>query len=238
MFNFFRRSKKDTDARDKKSKDDAKNSSPSPKLIHNNKKDTMCKNNSIEKLIESAPQRNVNETSPKILTEFELGENNEKSAIVNGLLLTTDDITNRNDTTSSSTEETDDDKKTRKMDTKYLTMKRNETPPTSEPRNNTRNVKPCGHGTVAIQPRIPILTSRRDSSGTPPDSPKSFKKQKNDTSDDGSTSDNGSNKSDTISASMKIKLNLPNSFNTTTVLALTDSITGNDTKINDDVKYA
>lgn len=270
MFNFFKRSKKDPDAstsrettRDKKSKEkDVKNTSPQLALNnYYNKKDIMYKNNlPIEKLFESAPQQSGYETSPKILTEFELRENNKKSAIVTGALVKPgdddDDDHNNHDTNSETTntgtttpaEDSEEDKS--EMDAKQINFNgagvRRYDVVVKENRNS-RNVKPCGHGTVAIQPRIPILTARRDSSGTPPESPKSdvrnpLKKCKNDDQIDESSDNNRNNKAETVSASMKIKLNLPNTINSPAMLALTDSITENvssDTQSdsNDDVKY-
>lgn len=264
MFSFFRRSKKDPDAstsRDNKrtNKEKERGKSSSPKLLnhhrhHNRDKDTgiinnvMCKNKpTIEKLFESAPQLysiECSETSPKILPECELRENNEKSVIVTGAQVcsalndnekidtninqnsteTTDQITVAPNQAREEKQNQKKESRTEEMNTNHVNAASNYNPfkPTSDVKN-VRNVKPCGHGTIAIQPRIPILSSRRDSL-TPPESPKSelknpYKKQKN---DDNSSDDSLQN--DTINASMKIKLNLP-SINSTSVLALTDSIT-------------
>lgn len=53
---------------------------------------------------------------------------------------------------------------------------------TPEPR---QNVKPCGHGTLAISPRAPVPGSKRENTNTPPSSPKleikKFKERSNTT---------------------------------------------------------
>lgn len=220
MFNFFRRSKKDVDAgpsREKKSKE--KELKNSPGLNHKD----MCKNKSLEKF-ESAPQGGI-ETSPNILTESELRENNEESAIVTGVeVITANPLINEMNIKETNTK------------LPYLNgMKKNE----SEIKN-VRNVKPCGHGTIAIQPRIPTLSARRHSNSlTPPESPKTEMKHpyKKDDINDGQLKTD----KNTISASMKIKLNHP-SISSPSVQALTDSITENTTSasennIDGDVKY-
>ncbi|XP_022908514.2 protein FAM184A isoform X1 [Onthophagus taurus] len=45
-------------------------------------------------------------------------------------------------------------------------------PKSVTPRQSPISVKPCGHGTVAISPKIPVPVKKRQQNDTPPDSPK------------------------------------------------------------------
>ncbi|XP_049821695.1 protein FAM184A-like isoform X2 [Aethina tumida] len=158
MFNFFRRSKKD----EKKTKE------VSPKR---DRKDDMCKNISVAtQKPEIAP--NVGGTAlPNVSSEFGLRKNVANAASE----VTT--LTEKNDTKPANNKNCE----TKTMCDDGASVQH--APPTisyasmlkkTEVRdNNVRSscVKPCGHGTTAISPRIPVIAGKRESSATPPSSP-------------------------------------------------------------------
>lgn len=229
MFNFFKRSKKDPeagssrDAKEKRSKDFVEENRTSPVR---GRKD-MCKNKTTVQKVESAPQGGC-ETSPSIATESGLRENIEKSAPVSGDEVTASAVKNDPNPTNS-------DANSPIVDTVEAHASKMFRKPEPEVKS-TRNVKPCGHGTLAIQPRIPILINRRENSVTPPESPKSDVKHfyrrlnsnesSNDTEKTASRRTENKPNEDTVSASMKIRFDLP-SISSPAATLLTNSITEN-----------
>lgn len=152
MFSFFRKSKKDSDSIsggvNKKHKDSA-----SPARNHKD----MCKNNITIENVESAPQcANVVAT---VATEVATLEQPE-SASATGIGDTVNDETNtKYDNTSENA--------TMSVSSKAQTY-------TNMLRESSRGggVKPCGHGTIAIAPKVPLSINKRDTTDTPPGSPK------------------------------------------------------------------
>lgn len=178
MFSFFRRSKKETDSStnsgsssSKKSKDKetAINASTSP--ARNNHKET-CKNN-IQN-VESAPQcANVSSVvvpSVVVATEVPLPKTVEsETASVSSGGESSETNTKNDDTMSVSSKAQ-----------VYANMLKTLDHPSKETTTNNNSsrkggVKPCGHGTVAIAPKIPLAINKQS---TPPDSPKAETRNK------------------------------------------------------------
>lgn len=153
MFSFFKRSSSKKDPSDscntnKKHKDNSGSPARNPK--------EMCKN--IQN-VECAPQcANVSVT-----TEAQVAPNNVETVCVSGGEIETN---TRNDETSENA--------TMSVSSKaqgYASMLRSLDQPNKETNRGGR-VKPCGHGTVAVAPKIPLQANKRDNAETPPDSPK------------------------------------------------------------------
>ncbi|XP_015839059.2 protein FAM184A isoform X1 [Tribolium castaneum] len=123
MFNFFRRSKKETDRTKYKDAD------ASPTL-------DMCKNNKVEDIV--------------VPTTSEIGL---RKIPTNAVI--SDEKNDSNETMCENT-----------APVSYANI-------VKKPERESRgvSVKPCGHGTTAISPSVPILTGKRDTN-TPPSSPK------------------------------------------------------------------
>lgn len=165
MFSFFRKSKKDTDTNgsgsSKKHKDTA---SASP--VRNHKE--MCKNNITIQNGESAPQcANVSVVS-NVATEVALPKTveTETASVCETETKTINDDPSENATMSVSSKAQ-----------VYANMLRNLDPPKETKSGlGSAGVKPCGHGTVAIAPKVPLpVNNKRD---TPPGSPKAETRNK------------------------------------------------------------
>lgn len=178
MFSFFKRSKKDPEThhaakenKDKKTKDkdSSKENNTAPR-----KQKEMCKNNSATSHnFESAPQcasvTDVLTTATEVAGP-KIFETVAASASSGATLPAEIETIDPNPT--NETMEFNGSASKRSVANKaqlYGNMLR-----TLEPVREGRSggVKPCGHGTVAVSPKIPILATKRDNSNTPPDSPK------------------------------------------------------------------
>lgn len=229
MFNFFKRSKKDPEAgsskdnREKRIKQDVVEENRTSPV--RGRKD-MCKNKTttVQK-VESAPQGGC-ETSPSFTTESGLRENIiEKSAPVSS----GDEVTasaHKNDPNPPNS-----DANSANADTAEAINIKMFKKPEAEVKN-TRNVKPCGHGTVAIQPRIPILINRRENSVTPPESPKAdtkhFYRRLNSNDSFNDTEKLTSRRVENTTGASKITFGVP-SISSPAATLLTNSITENST---------
>lgn len=158
MFSFFRKSKKEP--KDNKET----NNCTAPSGARNNYKE-MCKNN-IQN-VESAPQcANVSVVASVAPTEVAVDTE-----------------------TASETKTTkNDENATMSVSSKaqvYANMLKTLDPPPQKEQTNKSGsggggggVKPCGHGTIAIAPKIPLSINKRDNQATPPDSPKAEARNK------------------------------------------------------------
>lgn len=166
MFNFFKRSKKENDGssgRNRKTKDkDCKEASASPTQTRTE----MCKNNQHFEDTEITLQgENITYPAPapnKI-------ENLASVAIPsNDAGLLNEDRLNR---TNKINEEADVEFPQMSFPVQNSVPISNANMLKRPEQKPTRMVKPCGHGTLAIAPRVPISPFRRNSSSTPPGSP-------------------------------------------------------------------
>lgn len=198
MFSFFRRSKKSkqSDLNSSKENEEKRNkekdhfNQDSGSSTPNNQNDS-CKNNFPTEIPENALQGGQ-VVSPSFATESGLIETDSSAPVSSVNIVSSTNENNETEETNSDVQEglscnTEMDKPdvTNKEKTKqpnaqpltYASMLRK-----VEPIKITNSVKPCGHGTIAITPRIPLPTGvRRDSVGTPPDSPKFIQSRKNST---------------------------------------------------------
>lgn len=170
MFSFFRKSKKETESHGsskKHNKDNGISNALPDARIHKE----MCKNNITIENVESAPQcannvsvvsnvaTDVASSSALLTNSVEQTEN--ASSVLSGSENETKTINNNDPTTMSVSSKAQ----------VYANMLRtiDSSPP---PRESKGGVKPCGHGTVAIAPKIPLAINRRENPISPPDSPK------------------------------------------------------------------
>lgn len=176
MFSFFRRSKKDSEShgtkenKDKKNKDGCKENSASPSHKHKE----MCKNNITMQNFESAPHSASVTSVLGDATEVSCPNFSETaSASVSGGEAEKIESNATNETPSGKMMEWNNRKEVSSRANTYANMLR-ALESQREPRENRGSgVKPCGHGTVAVLPKIPILqASKRDDTNTPPESPK------------------------------------------------------------------
>lgn len=151
MFSFFKRSKKETESKENKEKraneyyEDAL-----PTL-------DMCKNKA-----EISPQGGKQQSSI-VLPEIAVWESG-------AILVSGDVVSETNDASNLSSENLQNESMNRgNVAFTYANMLRK-----SElaKEGKSQSVKPCGHGTVAIAPRVPPSAARRENNATPPDSPK------------------------------------------------------------------
>lgn len=188
MFSFFRRSKKDTEAhngskenKDKRSKDKDSNKG-SPVSPSRSKQKETCKNtsNSTTQNYESAPQYASVTSVPTVAAEIAGPKSlDSASAGVSGDNFHAEfekidtNPTNESSDLQNTMEYNGSASSNKGVATKthnYANMLK-ALEPVREGRGG--GVKPCGHGTVAISPKIPILqAAKRDNSNTPPESPK------------------------------------------------------------------
>lgn len=177
MFSFFRRSKKDSEShgtkenKDKKNKDACKENSASPSRKHKE----MCKNNITMQNFESAPHSASVTSVLGDATEVLCPNFSEtESASVSGGEAEKIDSNATNETPTDKMMDWNTNRKevSARANT-YANMLR-ALESQKEPRESRGSgVKPCGHGTVAVQPKIPLpQASKRDEASTPPESPK------------------------------------------------------------------
>lgn len=174
MFSFFRKSKKDSDSngsvtnKKHKDKESSKENSASPARNHKE----MCKNNQTIQNVESAPQCANVSVVPSVATEVALPKTVEtETASVSGGETETIETKTKNDDPSENAAMSVSSKAQT-----YANMLRALDTPKEASRGG--GVKPCGHGTVAIAPKIPLAFGKRDNPETPPDSPKAEMKNK------------------------------------------------------------
>lgn len=167
MFSFFRRSKKEPDSpakESKRSKDASKENTASP--AHKHKE--MCKNNITIQNFESAPHSSSVTDAAEVARCPETDDCASASA----------EKTETNATNESDMEWNANRKDVASRAQTYLNLVKTLEPPHPNERRGS-GVKPCGHGTVAVSPKIPWLQGgRRDNSSTPPESPKPEAKRK------------------------------------------------------------
>lgn len=164
MFSFFRKSKKDSDSSaggaNKKHKD--KENSASPARNHKE----MCKNNITIQNVESAPQCANVSVVPSVATEVALPKTVEpETASESGGETEIAETKTKNDDPSENA--------TMSVSSKAQTYS-NMLKETSR----GGRVKPCGHGTIAVAPKIPLPMNKRDNTDTPPGSPKAEMRNK------------------------------------------------------------
>ncbi|KAJ8921978.1 hypothetical protein NQ315_008615 [Exocentrus adspersus] len=70
-------------------------------------------------------------------------------------------------------------------------------------------VKPCGHGTTAIAPWVQVLTKKHENTASPPPSPLAETKNKEFTALQNGLDAGSKKEKDTVTASMKLHVNLP-----------------------------
>lgn len=177
MFSFFRRSKKDSEShgskenKDKKNKDGCKENSASPSRKHKE----MCKNNITMQNFESAPHSASVTSVLADATEVSCPNFPETASVsVSGGEPEKIDSNTTNETPIDKMMEWNNRKEVSSRANTYANMLR-ALESQKEPRENRGSgVKPCGHGTVAVLPKIPVLQAnkRDDSNNTPPESPK------------------------------------------------------------------
>lgn len=266
MFSFFKRSKKDTEThngpkenKDKKSKD--KDSSKENTASPSRKQKEMCKNNSTPQNFESAPQCASVTNVPTVATEVAGPKTLEiVSASASGAKIPAEvEIIDPNPTNETSdlqnTMEFNGSASNRGVASRaqmYGNMLKS-LEPIREGRGG--GVKPCGHGTVAVSPKIPILqAAKRDNSNTPPESPKqelkfrltskpdqisesiSTKATELRKTEESGTKDNlYKDMNDTVTGVMKLRVDVPIITTTPPIDDMTPPI--NDTNITDAEKY-
>lgn len=189
MFSFFRRSKKDQS----ENKEKKKEKSPAQDAVahtndNGNTSDDKGKNNPGK--LEVAPQGGQITATSNVATESGIVERPPQPFLNESTLkrdrYRTDDQSN---CILSGTNRLSEREQVRNLETppadhnwkpKSVQKKTMEEKPISyatilrkaEPSRVGHSVKPCGHGTVAITPKIPVAATRRNSSATPPSSPK------------------------------------------------------------------
>lgn len=216
MFSFFRRSKKENVEKKNKEKDSKEDTGTTSR-----RDNESSKNNIQTQKAENALQGGQ-VAEPSLVTQTELLENAASAILSSNLAPSTDEKNENNEnlhgTAMTSNLENDEAKgkvtadKTKKITAQpltYASMLRK-----TEPVKITHCVKPCGHGTVAVTPKIPIPSGRKNSLGTPPESPKLIFSRKNSgyTLEPAESAFSFTNKSKDISAS---DINKPDVVNDT-----------------------
>lgn len=191
MFSFFKRTRKDQESngikdKDKKSKE--KNSTKDDNASPTSVPKDMCKNKLTQKSESALQSGNINVT-PNIVPESRLRENGIETVRATS----SDEVTAKNEKKVTVTNETIEPNLPKTSNTASFSettkksmevsqngpVKHSPSPVTSyasavknEIQQRRNSVKPCGHGTVAIAPRIPSPSNKRDmGSDTPPSSP-------------------------------------------------------------------
>ncbi|KAL3277423.1 hypothetical protein HHI36_012771 [Cryptolaemus montrouzieri] len=170
MFGFFKRAKKETERskEDKRGKDPLKGQSQEWQAIKAG--EGSCKNTAKS---ESALEGNT-QSLPNALSSSASVELRENCAVSDVARSNENCETNDFSCTNMNVKNTD-----QRHQMSYAGAVK-----IPEPR---QSIKPCGHGTVAIVPRVPISGSKRENSSTPPASPKleikKFKERSNTTPD-------------------------------------------------------
>lgn len=216
MFNFFRKSKKDGDKKNKDTKDSQTVIKEGDSCVQG--KD-VCKNNlqnSIQKA-EIAPE-NDSKALPNYSSESGLRKNVSNASSATGSI-----SPEKNDLNFDiSIVSPNPDIIATMFDNSDVSVKKIE-PVGTPTERRTSCVKPCGHGTTAITPRIPVLSSNRSNNPSPASSPileirKHFRitgienvkvpKEEN-PNVDGKDDMDHDEEQNTLTASMKLHVNLP-----------------------------
>lgn len=170
MFSFFRRSKKDIDSgKEKKNREKSK----SENGLDSNVSKEMCKNISIQKLDNELQSGNIN-VMPNNRSEFQLCKDEKSSARVTNTQQNAKDennlitINGKTDTNFSNESNFNNFSNSANlvMDVRQnLSETVKNQPPTvtsyanmvkSDTQQRRSSVRPCGHGTIAIAPKIPL----------------------------------------------------------------------------------
>ncbi|XP_018561580.1 protein FAM184A isoform X2 [Anoplophora glabripennis] len=186
MFSFFRKSKKD----DRRNRDSPPQSAGSRDANKNNhQKPEIAPESVANYSSEVGPVKNAtNAPSPP-------DKLNEKI-----------DSNSRSANPEPSAVMCDDHAATLAANTSYASMLK-KPEPVADRRGS--GVKPCGHGTTAIAPWVAVLGHRHDSANTPPASPVLEAKKALKVVQNGVDEKAGKEEKDTVTASMKLHVNLP-----------------------------
>lgn len=196
MFSFFRKSKKE----------DRKNKESPPRNAATGSRES---NRNNHQKAEIAPESVVAVPLPNYSSEVGSVKNATNAPSQVDTLNEKIDSNSRSANTDTPATMCDDNATTHNENNSYASMLK-KPEPVVERRGS--GVKPCGHGTTAISPWVAVLGHRHDNASTPPASPVLEAKKSLKVAQNGLAGDAGKeekDEKDTVTASMKLHVNLP-----------------------------